>query len=128
MLNVLSGSITGATGIVSREACNWWSLHKPPAPCWTVPLAMENLNACLAGGCVMRRVLIAAIRLYQRFVSPLLGNHCRFEPSCSRYAVEALEVHGVIKGGLYTCWRLLRCQPFCKGGYDPVPQRPDREK
>ncbi|HOC67353.1 MAG TPA: membrane protein insertion efficiency factor YidD [Candidatus Hydrogenedentes bacterium] len=76
----------------------------------------------------MRRVLIAAIRLYQRFLSPLLGNHCRFEPSCSRYAVEALEVHGVIKGGLYACWRLLRCQPFCKGGYDPVPQRHGREK
>jgi uncharacterized protein len=72
--------------------------------------------------CAVRKVLIACIRLYQRFLSPLLGNHCRFEPSCSQYAVEALEMHGVIKGGMYASWRLLRCQPLCKGGYDPVPR------
>lgn len=77
----------------------------------------------MAGGCAVRNLFIACIRFYQRFISPLLGNHCRFEPSCSQYAVEALETHGVVKGGLYALWRLLRCQPFCKGGYDPVPGR-----
>ncbi len=76
----------------------------------------------------MRRVFIFCIRLYQRFLSPLLGNHCRFEPSCSQYAIEALEIHGVVKGGLYACRRLLRCQPFCKGGYDPVPQKKVRKE
>lgn len=76
----------------------------------------------------MRNVFIVIIRLYQRFISPLLGNHCRFEPSCSQYAIEALEAHGVFKGGLYAAWRLLRCQPFCKGGYDPVPARSGRKR
>jgi len=81
----------------------------------------------LDSGCGMRSILIAFIRLYQRFISPMLGNHCRFEPSCSQYAVEALEMHGVIRGSLYALWRLLRCQPFCKGGHDPVPQRHTRK-
>lgn len=76
----------------------------------------------------MRKLLIVIIRLYQRFISPLLGNHCRFEPSCSQYTIEALEMHGVFKGGLYAVWRLLRCQPFCKGGYDPVPARRVRKR
>lgn len=71
----------------------------------------------------MSRVLIALIRLYQRFISPLLGQHCRFHPSCSRYAVEAIQVHGAVKGSVLAVWRILRCQPFCKGGYDPVPPR-----
>ncbi|MFA7693496.1 MAG: membrane protein insertion efficiency factor YidD [Candidatus Hydrogenedentes bacterium] len=71
----------------------------------------------------MRSILIAMIRIYQRFISPLLGEHCRFEPSCSRYAIESLEQHGLFKGIGLATWRLLRCQPFCKGGYDPVPSR-----
>jgi uncharacterized protein len=63
--------------------------------------------------------LIAA---YQRLVSPFLpAGVCRFEPSCSHYAREALAVHGAIRGSAMAGWRLLRCQPFCKGGLDPVP-------
>lgn len=69
----------------------------------------------------MSRILIAFIRLYQRFLSPVLGRHCRFEPSCSQYTAEALAVHGSVKGLLLGAWRILRCQPFCRGGYDPVP-------
>lgn len=69
----------------------------------------------------MRRMLIACIRAYQRCLSPLLGRHCRFEPSCSQYAIEALTAHGLIRGGALACWRLLRCQPLCRGGFDPVP-------
>jgi len=69
------------------------------------------------------KVLIAFIRLYQWTLSPFLGQHCRFTPSCSAYAVEALQVHGAFKGAGLTIWRLLRCQPFAKGGHDPVPAK-----
>ena len=69
----------------------------------------------------MRRLAVACIRLYQRWISPLLGQNCRFYPSCSQYAIEALEIHGVIRGLCYACWRIARCNPFSPGGFDPVP-------
>lgn len=71
----------------------------------------------------MRKLMIALIRLYQRFLSPWLGQHCRFHPSCSQYAIEALSIHGVCRGSAYALWRILRCQPYCRGGYDPVPPK-----
>lgn len=61
------------------------------------------------------------IGLYQRLISPLLAPRCRFSPSCSAYAMEALERHGLWRGGWLSVWRLLRCHPFTTGGYDPVP-------
>jgi len=61
------------------------------------------------------------IRAYQLVLSPLIGHVCRFEPSCSRYALEALERYGLLKGGLLAGRRLLRCHPWCDGGFDPVP-------
>ncbi len=67
------------------------------------------------------KILVGVIRLYQRFVSPLFPPSCRFTPNCSRYAIEAMRKHGPIKGGLLTTWRVLRCNPFGKGGHDPVP-------
>ena len=67
--------------------------------------------------------VIFFIRIYQKLIAPLLPDCCRFEPTCSHYAVEALQVHGFWKGSLLTIWRLMRCQPYCKGGYDPVPPR-----
>ncbi|CAA9471400.1 MAG: Membrane protein insertion efficiency factor YidD [uncultured Rubrobacteraceae bacterium] len=67
------------------------------------------------------RALVGAIRIYQRFVSPLLPPSCRFTPSCSKYTVEAIQKHGAIRGGLLGAWRILRCNPFCRGGHDPVP-------
>lgn len=70
---------------------------------------------------MIRNLLIGMIRLYQRFLSPLLGRNCRFYPTCSQYAVEAIRVHGVCRGVALALWRILRCQPFCKGGHDPVP-------
>ena len=77
----------------------------------------------------MKRVLVALVRIYQRILSPLKGRAtCRFHPSCSAYAVEALEVHGVWKGSALTVWRLLRCQPFSRPGYDPVPPRRTHQK
>ena len=69
----------------------------------------------------MKRVLIAIIRFYQRTISPMLPPSCRFQPTCSQYAVEAIQKHGALKGGALAFWRILRCNPFCKGGYDPVP-------
>lgn len=73
----------------------------------------------------MKRVLLALIGFYQRRLSPLFGARCRFHPSCSSYAKEAIETYGAAKGFLLTLWRLLRCQPLCKGGYDPVPLKRD---
>ena len=65
--------------------------------------------------------MIGCIRVYQAVGSPLLGRHCRFQPTCSHYAVEAIEVHGAIKGGWLMTRRLLRCHPFSRAGWDPVP-------
>lgn len=69
----------------------------------------------------MGRFLVGAIRLYKRFLSPLLPPSCRFTPSCSRYTVEAIQKHGALRGTLLGAWRILRCNPFGKGGHDPVP-------
>ena len=69
----------------------------------------------------VRRVLIGIVRLYQIFLSPLLGSNCRFRPSCSQYAIEALNKHGAFRGSYLAVRRILRCQPFHAGGYDPVP-------
>jgi putative membrane protein insertion efficiency factor len=69
----------------------------------------------------MRRPFLALIRRYQRHVSPLLPSSCRFVPSCSDYGYQAIEKYGIIRGGAMAVWRILRCNPFCKGGYDPVP-------
>ena len=68
----------------------------------------------------LRHILIAPVKLYQLCVSPLLGTNCRFEPSCSHYAHEAIQRHGAA-GVLLSVWRLMRCQPFTRAGVDPVP-------
>ena len=69
----------------------------------------------------MKRPFLLLIRGYKRVVSPMLPPSCRFYPTCSDYAYEAIEKHGVIKGGRLAVWRVLRCNPFGKGGLDPVP-------
>lgn len=69
----------------------------------------------------MKQALLALIRFYQRSISPLSGPHCRFTPTCSQYAYEAIAKYGPFKGIRLALWRILRCQPFGKGGYDPVP-------
>jgi len=67
-------------------------------------------------------VLIGLIRFYQRIISPLMpGNHCRFYPTCSHYAAEALEKHGSLRGAYYSVLRICRCHPLHPGGFDPVP-------
>ena len=70
---------------------------------------------------LLRRLFVLPIRLYQRLISPLTPPSCRFEPSCSEYGAQAILAHGVLKGSLLASWRILRCHPFCAGGFDPVP-------
>jgi putative membrane protein insertion efficiency factor len=69
----------------------------------------------------MRTLLIALIKTYRLVLSPFLGQHCRFYPTCSCYGIEALEQHGALRGSWLTLRRLLRCHPWAEGGYDPVP-------
>lgn len=71
----------------------------------------------------MKRLLIYLLRGYKKFISPHLGSNCRFSPTCSEYAMEAIEIHGAAKGSLLAAWRVLRCNPFGKVGYDPPPPR-----
>ncbi len=71
----------------------------------------------------MRFMLIAIIKFYKYFISPVLGNRCRFYPSCSSYSLEALQLHGAIIGTYLSLKRLLKCHPFHKGGIDPVPEK-----
>lgn len=68
----------------------------------------------------MRNVFIYLIKLYQKFISPLFPPSCRFYPTCSEYSAQAFAKYGVFKGGAKSIWRILRCNPFNKGGYDPV--------
>lgn len=69
----------------------------------------------------MKKLVISAIRFYQREISPLSPPRCRYIPTCSQYALEAVEKYGAIKGTFLATKRILRCNPFHKGGYDPVP-------
>jgi uncharacterized protein len=73
-----------------------------------------------------RQALIALVRGYRFAFKPWLGSACRFEPTCSAYALQALEAHGAWAGGTLTVTRLLRCHPWCDGGHDPVPAQPPR--
>ena len=70
---------------------------------------------------MVKKLLLLCIKFYQFFISPFLGKNCRYYPSCSAYAVEAVEKYGSLKGGLLAVKRVLRCHPFHAGGYDPVP-------
>lgn len=71
----------------------------------------------------MKHFMIRLIRLYQKFISPLKPPSCRFTPTCSAYAIEAFQKRGFFAGFILMSWRILRCNPFCKGGYDPVPDK-----
>ena len=70
----------------------------------------------------MKKILLSCVRFYQKHLSGLKGySSCKFYPTCSRYAIEAIEKYGALKGGFLALRRILRCNPFSKGGYDPVP-------
>jgi putative membrane protein insertion efficiency factor len=70
-----------------------------------------------------QQALIGLVKVYRLLLSPWLGSACRFEPTCSAYSLKALQQHGAIAGTTLTIYRLLRCQPFCQGGHEPVPQQ-----
>lgn len=69
---------------------------------------------------VLRSIVVAPIRFYQRIISPLLPRTCKYEPTCSHYAVDAVRTEGVLRGLVLATWRILRCNPWSHGGYDPV--------
>ena len=73
----------------------------------------------------MKTLLLGMIRFYRRHISANTPPSCRFQPTCSQYALTAVERFGALRGGGMALWRILRCNPFCKGGYDPVPEVPN---
>ncbi|MDM0075295.1 membrane protein insertion efficiency factor YidD [Variovorax sp. J2P1-59] len=75
---------------------------------------------------MMQRLLIGLVKAYRLLLSPWLGQSCRFEPTCSVYAIAALEQHGAATGSYLTLRRIARCQPWCDGGHDPVPPKAQR--
>ena len=77
---------------------------------------------------LIKKVLIFLINTYQMTLSPRFSHgSCRYTPTCSQYALEAIEIHGIFKGCLLAAWRILRCNPFSKGGWDPVPPKKTKE-
>lgn len=76
----------------------------------------------------MKKLLLAVIRFYRRHISPNTPPSCRYIPTCSEYGLTAIERFGAFKGGFLTLWRVLRCNPFSKGGYDPVPEKKEKKK
>ena len=80
---------------------------------------MSGWASCLRR--LPQSVLLGMVRGYRLLLKPWIGNACRFDPSCSAYALQALEQHGALRGTALTGWRLLRCHPWCEGGCDPVP-------
>jgi putative membrane protein insertion efficiency factor len=75
-----------------------------------------------------KAVFITVIKGYQRFISPMLGPHCRFNPTCSHYAIEAINCHGLLKGSWFALKRILKCHPLSAGGDDPVPDKSTQVK
>ena len=67
-------------------------------------------------------IALMLVRFYRKAISPWLPPACRFSPTCSEYALTAIKKYGAFRGGMLTAWRIMRCQPLCKGGYDPVPE------
>lgn len=68
----------------------------------------------------MKKLVIIILKIYKKYLSVFFPPSCKYHPTCSMYAIEAIEKYGIFKGGLITIWRVLRCNPFLKGGYDPV--------
>ena len=92
---------------------------------------MKNKEKNLTSRSILAIVLVSFVRLYQLFLSPFLGANCRYQPTCSHYAIEAMRVHGGLKGGWLAIRRIMRCHPWGGFGYDPVPDtvtKHDRKK
>ena len=76
----------------------------------------------------MKKILIGIIKFYRSSISPLKPGMCKYIPTCSEYGLEAIQVHGALKGSILTIWRILRCNPWSTGGYDPVPFKKEKKK
>jgi putative membrane protein insertion efficiency factor len=109
------------SGLTTRDGASARRVRRPAAQ-----RRQEARVGPLGAAGLVRRAAVGAmvlmVRAYQVTVSPLLGPCCRYTPSCSSYAIEALKVHGVARGLVLAAWRVLRCHPFAEGGYDPVPR------
>jgi putative membrane protein insertion efficiency factor len=118
----VGASRTGAsrTGTSQASASPAGALHVRTRQAGAAQRGMASVEAINAGAV---RVGIGAVRVYQWTLRPFIGSHCRFWPSCSEYAVEALRVHGAARGTAMAANRILRCNPWHEGGVDPVPRR-----
>ncbi|HIU49938.1 MAG TPA: membrane protein insertion efficiency factor YidD [Candidatus Limousia pullorum] len=76
----------------------------------------------------MKQILLQLIKFYRKNISPRTSPKCKYYPTCSQYGLEAIERFGAFKGSLLTVWRILRCNPFSKGGYDPVPEKKNEKR
>jgi len=76
----------------------------------------------------MKKFLIKLVEFYQRYISASRPPRCKYYPTCSHYSIEALEKHGAFKGFFLSVWRILRCNPFSKGGFDPVPEKKEKKR
>lgn len=90
-------------------------------PCFTLESFIILLRFIFILNNIMKKFLIAGIRFYQKYISPMKSTKCPYIPTCSQYGLEAIQKYGAFKGSLLAVWRILRCNPFSKGGYDPVP-------
>ena len=92
------------------------------ARCYTWEIFTESLKTNRKeDGIILKKFLIYLIKFYQKYLSPLKSTKCPYFPTCSCYGLEAVQKYGAIKGGTLAAWRIIRCNPFSKGGYDPVP-------
>jgi len=102
-------------------------------PEWMVAVQQDQSDSLFfsfirKAGLFIQKICLGMIKGYRYVISPLLPQSCRFTPTCSRYAMQAIEAHGTLRGGFLSFWRILRCHPFCQGGYDPVPPAASCEK
>ena len=88
----------------------------------------ESLNYSLKQNMKMKKILIALVKFYRKHISPHLPAMCKYYPTCSAYAIEAIEVHGAFKGSVLAVLRILRCNELFPGGYDPVPPKKEKHK
>ena len=82
---------------------------------------LQNNNNEKEDGIILKKLFIALIKFYRKYISPMKTTKCPYYPTCSTYGLQAVEKYGALKGGALAAWRILRCNPFSKGGYDPVP-------
>jgi putative membrane protein insertion efficiency factor len=86
----------------------------------SAPATESDAPRSWSPGRIARAIVIAPIEVYRRFISPAIPRRCKYEPTCSRYAVDAIVKYGILRGLVLAGWRLLRCNPWSYGGYDPV--------